>query len=125
MGAVGCRGRDRRLPRLRRKVAGRVQYDNGACDGFMRSGQSDRYAIGYYRQRDLPFLGTAARYWTVCDRYFAALMGPTWPNRRYLHAGVTDRIVNTKTPSSTLPTIWDRLAKRGLRGRHYHVTFPP
>jgi phospholipase C len=102
---------------------GRVQFDNGACDGFLRAGRSDRYAIGYYRRRDLAFLGVAARYWTVCDRYFAPLMGPTWPNRRYLHAGVTDRIVNTKTPS-TLPTIWDRLAKRGLSGRNYYLTIP-
>ena len=102
---------------------GRIQYNGGACDGFLRAGGSDAYAIGYYTRPDLPFLGAAARYWTVCDRYFAAFMGPTYPNRLYLHAGVTDRIVNTSTPSS-LPTIWDRLAARGLRGRNYYLTFP-
>jgi phospholipase C len=104
-------------------AGGRVQYDNGACDGFLRSGQNDEYAIGYYTRRDLPFLGPAARSWTVCDRYFSALMGPTFPNRLYLHAAVTDRIVNTTTLSS-LPTIWDRLAERGLRGRNYYSTVP-
>jgi len=104
-------------------AGGRVQYDNGTCDGFLRSGQNDEYAIGYYTRRDLPFLGPAARSWTVCDRYFSALMGPTFPNRLYLHAAVTDRIVNTTTLSS-LPTIWDRLAERGLRGRNYYSTVP-
>src|SRR5437870_2679979 len=55
-------------------TGGLVQYNKGACDGFLRSGQSDKYAIGYYRARDLSFLGPAARYWTVCDRYFSAVM---------------------------------------------------
>jgi phospholipase C len=102
---------------------GRVQYANGACDGFLRSGQNDEYAIGYYTGRDLRFFGPAARYWTVCDRYFAALMGPTFPNRLYLHAAVTDRTTNTQTLSS-LPTIWDRLAARGLKGRNYFLNIP-
>jgi phospholipase C len=102
---------------------GRVQYNNGACDGFLRSGRNDVYAIGYYRQRDLAFLGRAAPYWTVCDRYFAALMGPTFPNRLYMHAAVTDRITNTFS-LSTLPTIWDRLAERRISRRMYYSNLP-
>ena len=100
---------------------GRVQYNNGACDGFLRSG-SDLLAIGYYRRRDLPFLGEAAVHFTVCDRYFCAFMGPTQPNRLYLHAGATDRFANAG--ASSLPTIWDRLAERGLRGRYYCSKYP-
>jgi phospholipase C len=102
---------------------GRVQYNNGACDGFLRSGRNDVYAIGYYRRSDLTFLGAAARAWTTCDRYFAALMGPTFPNRLYMHAAVTDRITNTFSLTS-LPTIWDRLAERGLSGRMYYSNLP-
>jgi phospholipase C len=102
---------------------GRVQYNNGACDGFLRSGRNDVFAIGYYRQRDLAFLGAAAPYWTVCDRFFASLMGPTFPNRLYLHAGVTDRLTNTFSVSS-LPTIWDRLLDRGVSARMYYSTIP-
>jgi len=104
-------------------AGGRVQYNNGACDGFLRSGRNDVYAIGYYTRPDLPFLGAATRYWTVCDRYFAAFMGPTFPNRLYMHAAVTDRISNTSTLSS-LPTIWDRLAERGLSRRLYFNNLP-
>ena len=29
---------------------GRVQYDSGAMDGFLRSGSNDDYAIGYYAE---------------------------------------------------------------------------
>ena len=61
--------------------------------------------------------------WTSCDRYFAAIMAETFPNRIYQHAAVTDRLTNTTT-ISTLPTIWDRLATRGLRGRYYYSDVP-
>src|SRR6059058_6135820 len=47
---------------------GRVEYDGGLCDGWLRAGSNDRYAIGYYTQADLPFLGAAAPDWTVCNR---------------------------------------------------------
>jgi phospholipase C len=100
---------------------GRIAYDNGACDGFLRNA-SDRYAIGYYTQDDLPFFGQAAPAWTVCDNYFAAVMGPTMPNRLYLHAGRTDRTNDFPVPTG-LPTIWDRLATHGLTGRYYRRNF--
>src|SRR5258706_7338835 len=45
---------------------GRVEYDNGKCDGWLRAGNNDDYAIGYYAQQDLAFLGNAAPSWTVC-----------------------------------------------------------
>jgi phospholipase C len=97
----------------------RVQYNNGRCDGWLRSGTNDIYTIGYYTRRDLPFLGKAAPDWTVCNRYFAAIMGPTYPNRLYQHTAVTDRLDDTLTLSS-LTTIWDRLSDAGLDGRYYH-----
>ena len=42
---------------------GRVEYDGGACDGWLRAGSNDEYAIGYYTQSDLAFLGAAAPGW--------------------------------------------------------------
>jgi phospholipase C len=100
---------------------GRVEFDAGRCDGWLRV--NDVYSIGYYRRRDLAFFGQAAHDWTACDRYFAAILGPTFPNRIYQHAGVTDRLSNTFA-LSTLPTIWDRLAQAGLQGRYYYGNLP-
>src|SRR5215831_3077103 len=100
---------------------GRVEWDNGLCDGWLRV--NDAYSLGYYTRRDLAFLGQAAQDWTACDRYFAAIMGPTFPNRMYQHAGVTDRLSNT-FDMSTLPTIWNRLAQAGLDGRYYFNNLP-
>src|SRR5207237_1064345 len=102
---------------------GRVEFNSGACDGWLRAGSNDRFAIGYYRQADLSFLGAQAPNWTVCDHYFAAILAATFPNRIYLHAGQTDRIANT-TIQCALPTIWDRLAEQGLNGRYYYSDLP-
>jgi phospholipase C len=102
---------------------GRVEYDGGACDGWLRAGANDDYAIGYYRKGDLAFLGQAVPQWTTFSRYFAAILAETYPNRVYQHAGQTDRLHNT-TDISTLPTIWDRLASAGLRGRYYFSDIP-
>jgi|SRR5438876_783830 len=102
-------------------AGGRVEYDGGACDGWLRV--NDVFSIGYYRQEDLGFLGHAVFDWTSFDRYFCAILGPTFPNRIYQHAGQTDRIANTPQLSQ-LPTIWDRLAAQGLDGRYYFTDVP-
>ncbi|MDQ1535063.1 MAG: phospholipase [Actinomycetota bacterium] len=102
---------------------GRVQYNNGACDGFLL-GRNDQYAIGYYTDDDLPFYGNAAPYWTTCDRYFAAIMAATYPNRFYMHSAQTDRLHNGDLGGTTLPTIWDRLAAKGVSHKYYYSDVP-
>ena len=102
---------------------GRVEWDNGACDGWLRAGNNDPYAIGYYTQADLAFLGQAVPRWTTFDRYFASIMAETFPNRIYQHAAQTDRLTNTYA-ISTLPTIWDRLQAHELTGRYYYGDVP-
>jgi phospholipase C len=114
---------------------GRVQYHNGACDGFLFAGSdsdpsnglpnraNDIFAIGYYGQSDLPFLGAAGPAFTVLDNYFCGIMAETYPNRFYMHAAQTDRLVNNMT-TSTLPTIWDRLQEKGLSARYYFNDLP-
>jgi phospholipase C len=102
---------------------GRIQLNQGKCDGFLRSGENDPFAIGYYTASDLDFWRQASADWTVCDRYFAATMAETYPNRFYQHAARTDRLHNS-TVTSTLPTIWDRLAAAGRTGRYYFSDIP-
>jgi phospholipase C len=102
--------------------ASRTAYDNGKCDGWLRTGKNDVYSIGYYRQQDLPFLGAAVPSWTVCDRWFAPIMGPTMSNRMYLHAGRTDRTDDLPLPSA-LRTIWDVLLARRISARYYRTNF--
>ena len=116
-------------------AGGRVEYNNGACDGWRKIGANpeDNYSIGYYTQHALDFFGRAAPDWTVCDNYFSGIMAETFPNRFHMHAAATDRLHNFYHPSNTgsdvpapsqLPTIWDRLAAAGRTGRYYYGDTP-
>jgi phospholipase C len=42
--------------------------------------------IGFYSQNDLPFYYDLAGKFSLNDRYFASVLGPTFPNRSYLMA---------------------------------------
>jgi phospholipase C len=102
---------------------GREQYNGGTMDGFLRSGSNDEFAIGYYVERDRPVLGALARNFTALDRCFCSILGPTFPNKIFLHAAQTDRLENTFDFSS-LPTIWDRLADAGVSATYYYSNIP-
>lgn len=102
---------------------GRIEFNAGRCNGWLRAGENDDFAVGYYDSSDLDFWRQAGPDWTVCDRYFAATMAETYPNRFYQHSAATDRSHNS-TVTSTLPTIWDRLSTAGLRGRYYFNDVP-
>ncbi|HEY4816998.1 MAG TPA: alkaline phosphatase family protein, partial [Candidatus Acidoferrum sp.] len=102
---------------------GRVEYDHGKMDGFLRAGTNDIYSIGYYGQKNIPFYAALARHYTTCDRYFPSILGPTFPNRLFLHAAQTDRLSNTPA-LTTLPTIWDRLAAAGVSANYYYSNLP-
>jgi phospholipase C len=104
-------------------AGGRVQFNNGACDGFLRAETNDVFPIGYYRHTDLDFLGQAIGDWTTGDRYFCSILGPTFPNRFYQHSAQTDRLSNLLV-LNTQPTIWDRIAAAGLTGRYYYSDLP-
>ncbi|TCO49709.1 alkaline phosphatase family protein [Actinocrispum wychmicini] len=103
---------------------GRVELNNGACDGWLRAGKNDVFSIGYFEAADLGFYGHAARDWTVCDRYFAAMMAPTFPNRFFLHSAQTDRTTTSVDKIATMPAIWDRLTAAGVPGRYFFTDVP-
>jgi phospholipase C len=95
-----------------------VRFNDGAMDGFLLAGGGAEFAIGYYEEGARPFFDSLARAYTTCDRYFSSILGPTFPNRFFLHAAQTDRLENT-LDMSTLPTIWDRLEEKGISARYY------
>ena len=100
----------------------RVAWNNGANDGWLRAGANDIYSIGYYRQQDLPFLGRVAPAFTACDRFFASILAPTFPNRFYSLSAVTDRISNIESRVD-LPTIFDRFAAKRIPAAYYYGNF--
>ena len=102
---------------------GRVAWDRGRMDGFLRAGSNDVYSIGYYGKSDLPFFSALAENFTVCDHYFASILSPTIPNRMFLWSAQTDRL-DEGISLSSLPTIFDRLAAAGVSHRYYFNNLP-
>jgi len=104
-------------------AGGREQYADGAMDGFLRSGASDEFTVGYYEEDDRPILAALARHFTTCDRAFCSILAPTFPNRLFLHCARTDRL-DDQIRLTRLPTIWDRLAGAGVSARYYFSNVP-
>ena len=100
-------------PRLERRRA--RPSTAGRNDGFVRANpdaDSDRgHDLPRARAPALPY-GLAAQS-TVCDRWFSSVMGPTWPNRFYVHAATSNgQTTNRPMGLDAADTIWDRLAEQ-------------
>ena len=72
-------------------------------------------AMTYYTKGDLPFMYWAAENFAIGDHYFAAVPGPTWPNREYLYAATSWGETTTgELPRPTSPTVLDSLDAKGI-----------
>ena len=114
-------------PVLQSWDASHQAWDSGANDGFVVASSSR--AMTYWTGTDLPFLYALAGSFPVCDRYFCSMLGPTYPNRRFLLAASALGLVTDQLPSLTDPlppegTIFDRLSAYGISWRDYFVDLP-
>src|SRR4029077_18975089 len=114
-------------------------------DGFVRvndlSGQldtgtenaTDDQTMGFYNQNDIPFYYDLAQKFAIDDRYFASVLGPTFPNRSYLMAATS---FGHLTTSDSFPppgsggykpitgTIFDLMEKHGVTWADYFQDVP-
>ena len=106
-------------------IAGRAQRDAGFISA---DSGNDEFALGYMEAEDLPFHARMARRFTTFDRYHASVLGPTQPNRRYLHSAQSGGYKNNYLPIAELghqwPTIWDRLRAANVPVRCYSPDLP-
>ena len=74
----------------------RVQFADGQNDGFLLAHQnaydSDTAIepMAYMTRSHLPVSAALADEYTICDRWFSAILGPTLPNRMYWHAATSN-----------------------------------
>ena len=102
------------------------QFNGGANDGFVRD-YGDAEVMHYMTRDDLPVSYALADAYAVCDRYFCSVMGPTWPNRFYGHAGSSGGMQGNDWPTEgafTLPTVWNHLWDAGVPWRYYYTDIP-
>lgn len=112
----------------------KAQYAEGRCDGWLQTPAAkpgDNFAIGYYREDELPILGALAKGYTTFDSYFCSMMGPTWENRLYQLSGTTQLMENCDFPRdgearpvTIETTIFDRVRDAGLTAAYYYHASP-
>src|SRR5579872_62134 len=106
-------------------------------DGFVRQNYLTEQhnnldeTISFYNQDDLPFYYGLAQNFAISDRQFAAVLGPTFPNRSYLMAATS---FGHLTTSDSVPpvvgykpitgTIFDKLNKHGISWADYWEDVP-
>lgn len=113
-----------------------ASFNNGAMDGFVKAYQADHANISpvapmkYLTRANVPVTWALADQYTVCDRWFCSVMGPTLPNRAYWHAatsfGLDDNIaVFSKFSAGVpVPTIYNRLDEAGIDWAYYFGSLP-
>jgi phospholipase C len=78
--------------------------------------------MGYFTRNDLPFHYALADAFTICDRYFCSVLGPTIPNRHYLMSATIDPegthggpdVNNSKSSGLSWTTYPELLEKAGV-----------
>jgi phospholipase C len=86
--------------------------------------------MGYYQHEDLPYYHALANAFTLCDRYFCSLLGPTDPNRLYSISGTIDpdgkhggpqlkTLTSKRVGAFTWTTMPEQLEARGISWKVY------
>ncbi len=123
-----------------KNVANQLADNNG---GFVKdfasqykSSTADEHAqiMGYYPRDYLPALHALAKDFTICDRWFSCLPGPTWPNRFFALSGTSSGYVEMPEGllkphlatilAQTQKTIFDRLSEKQRSWKIFYYDFP-
>ena len=109
--------------------ASHIQWNNGANDGFVTTHQMEHPGaidpMQYLIRNDVPVSYALADAYTVCDRWFASVMGPTWPNRFYSLAGSSFGLKDNNLPSNLdQPSIFLNLQHKNVPWRYYYGNIP-
>lgn len=104
------------------------------CAGFVQAGRqsgdpaADHIARQVMRCFDTPkqltTMAALAAEFVVCDRWFASVPGPTWPNRLFVHAATSFGFLDNKLRLYPGPTIYDRLDQAHANWAIYYHDFP-
>jgi phospholipase C len=104
------------------------QINGGLMNGFVQSVGATE-PMGYYTPEVLPFAYSLASTFTLANRWFCSVPGPTYPNRRFLLAGTAyggtvtgpDTFVDPPPPNGT---IFDRLSDQNINWCDYFSDIP-
>ena len=110
-----------------------TQVNGGACDNFLREYERlygaglPAHCMGYFTREDLPFSWALADAYAISDRWFSSILGPTWPNRMYLHSGQSGGLQVNELPTNggiDWPSIHKQLTDAGIDWGYYFQDLP-
>jgi phospholipase C len=67
-------------------------YDHGTMDGFVWA-EGSPYTMAYLDDHDIPNYWAYARHYTLADRFFSSLNGPSMPNHVYTVAATSGGLI--------------------------------
>ena len=108
----------------------RAQFNGGKNDAFVteyeKGGTADRAAVmGYYTRAQLPVSYALADAYCLCSRWFASVMGPTWPNRYFLHCATSEGLMtNAAPPMGAMRGVLHQLADAQIPAAYYSSNLP-
>jgi len=93
------------------------QFNEGKMDGFVStSNPKGRRALGYYDASDIGYYYALANTFSIGDRYFASILGPTWPNRMFYHSGTSFGYIGNAAPPvlTEEQSLFHQLSQKGI-----------
>jgi len=113
-------------------IASGEQWNGGANDGFVKAQQAEYPSsvdpMQHLTRKQQPISWALADAYTTCDKWHAAIMGPTLPNRFYWHAatscGYRSNSVLENVSSLSVPTIYHRLRDANVEWAYYYGSLP-
>ena len=103
-------------------------FNLGENNGFVLENEKSNpgfedQVMGYHVREHIPVLYKLADEYTLCDRWHASVMGPTWPNRYYLNCA-TSNGGKSNFPDPFIKTIWHRLVDADIPSKIYFGDVP-
>jgi phospholipase C len=111
-------------------AASHEQWAEGANDGFVRiherryGGDLAHRPMGYLDRAMAPASYALADRYALCQRWFASVMGPTWPNRYYSLLATSDGNKGNVPIREEKTSIFSRLDSASVRWKQYFGNFP-
>jgi phospholipase C len=107
-----------------------LQFNDGANDGFVTEQeklhpQFKEEVMGYHVREQIPVLYGLADAYTLCDDWYCSLLGPTWPNRWYLHAASSGGEKANDPGVSQPKNIMEACEDNGISSNNYYDGLVP
>ncbi|NUP06614.1 MAG: alkaline phosphatase family protein [Polyangiaceae bacterium] len=102
--------------------AAHEQYNDGANDGFViaHEGDNQNDVMGYHVREQLPITYALADASAICNQWYASVMGPTWPNRFYMHGASSEGKTNNTPIFGGFDNIFAQLDDAGITNQNYY-----